>query len=95
MRSIVGVHDGGKSLQDVWHHNPASFDAEVGRDKTPLCAFVSNYDWDSPGSVPAISIVWSVAVPDTDTIPAPVSRQVSASTFGEPVVRISPGMFGA
>ena len=23
-RSIVGVHDGGKSLQDVWHHNPIS-----------------------------------------------------------------------
>jgi DNA-binding CsgD family transcriptional regulator len=43
-RSIVGVHDGGKSLQDVWHHSPVSLDAAIGHDKTPLSAFVSSYD---------------------------------------------------
>ena len=48
-RSIVGVHDGGKSLQDVWHHNPISLDAVIGDDKTPLNAFVSSYDRDPFG----------------------------------------------
>ena len=48
-RSIVGVHDGGKSLQDVWHHNPVSFDAQAGRDDTPLKEFVSSYDRDPFG----------------------------------------------
>ena len=43
-RSIVGVHDGGKSLQDVWHHNPVSVDRAVGHGITPLNAFVSSYD---------------------------------------------------
>jgi hypothetical protein len=48
-RSIVGAHDGGKSLQDVWCHNPVSLDAAVGHDKTPLSAFVSSYDRDPFG----------------------------------------------
>jgi DNA-binding CsgD family transcriptional regulator len=48
-RSIVGAHDGGKSLQDVWHHNPVSLDAQTGRDDTPLKEFVSSYDRDPFG----------------------------------------------
>jgi hypothetical protein len=48
-RSIVGAHDGGKSLQDVWHHNPVSLDTTVGDDKAPLSAFVSSYDRDPFG----------------------------------------------
>ena len=48
-RPIVGVHDGGKSLQDVWHHNPVSLDGAIGHDKTPLSAFVSSYDQDPIG----------------------------------------------
>ena len=48
-RSIVGAHDGGKSLQDVWHHNPISLDPAIGHDKTPLSAFVSSYDRDPFG----------------------------------------------
>ena len=42
-RSIVGAHDGGKSLQDVWHHNPVSLDAAAGYDKTPISTVVSSY----------------------------------------------------
>jgi len=34
-RSIVGAHDGGKSPQDVWHHNPVSLDGAAGYDITP------------------------------------------------------------
>ena len=48
-RSIVGAHDGGKSLQDVWHHNPISLDAQAGRDDIPLKEFVSSYDRDPFG----------------------------------------------
>ena len=48
-RSIVGAHDGGKSLQDVWHHDPVSLDAVVGHDKSPLSAFGSSYDRDPFG----------------------------------------------
>jgi hypothetical protein len=48
-RSIVGVHDGGKSLRDVWHHNPVSLDAQSGRDDTTLKEFVSSYDRDPFG----------------------------------------------
>jgi hypothetical protein len=48
-RSIVGAHDGGKSLQDVWHHNPVSLDAQSGRNDTPLKEFVSSYDRDPFG----------------------------------------------
>jgi hypothetical protein len=48
-RSIVGAHDGGKSLQDVWHYNPVSLDAQAGRDDTPLKEFVSSYDRDPFG----------------------------------------------
>jgi len=48
-RSIVGVHDGGKSLRDVWHHNPISLDAAIGNDKTPMSAFVCSYDRDPFG----------------------------------------------
>ena len=49
MRSIIGAHDGGKSLQDVWHQNPVSLDAAVCEDKTPLSAFLSSYDRDPFG----------------------------------------------
>jgi len=48
-RSIVGVHDGGKSLQDVWHHNPVSLDAAVGPPKKSLMDVVSSYDRDPFG----------------------------------------------
>jgi hypothetical protein len=48
-RSIVGAHDGGKSLQDVWHHNPVSLDGQAVRDDTPLKEFVSSYDRDPFG----------------------------------------------
>jgi hypothetical protein len=48
-RSIVRAHDGGKSLQDVWHHDPVSVDAQAGRDDTPLREFVSSYDRDPFG----------------------------------------------
>ena len=49
-RSIVGAHAGGKSLQDVWHHDPVSLDAQAGRDDTPLKELVSSYDRDPFGS---------------------------------------------
>lgn len=48
-RSIVGAHDGGKSLQDVWYHNPVSLDSTVGNANTALSAFVSSYDRDPFG----------------------------------------------
>jgi hypothetical protein len=48
-RSIVGAHDGGKSLQDVWHHNPVSLDAAVGSGKRSLMDVVSSYDRDPFG----------------------------------------------
>jgi hypothetical protein len=48
-RSIVGAHDGGKSLQDVWHHNPVSLDARVIRGDTLLSDFECSYDRDPFG----------------------------------------------
>lgn len=48
-RSIVGAHDGGKSLQDVWHHDPLSLDAAAGPGKKPLMDVVSSYDRDPFG----------------------------------------------
>jgi hypothetical protein len=48
-RSIVGAHDGGKSLQDVWHHNLISLDVQAVRGDTPLKEFVSSYDRDPFG----------------------------------------------
>jgi hypothetical protein len=48
-RSIVGAHDGGKSLQDVWHHNPVSLDAAIGSSKRSLMDVVSSYDRDPFG----------------------------------------------
>jgi DNA-binding CsgD family transcriptional regulator len=48
-RSIVGAHNGGKSLQDVWHHNPISLDAAVGPGKKSLLDVVSSYDRDPFG----------------------------------------------
>lgn len=48
-RSIVDAHDGGKSLQDVWHHNPISLDTPVGSGKKSLMNVVSSYDRDPFG----------------------------------------------
>ncbi len=48
-RSIVGAHDGGKSLQDVRHHDPLSLDAAVGPGKKSLMDVVSSYDRDPFG----------------------------------------------
>jgi len=48
-RSIVGAHEGGKSLQDVWHHNPVSLDAVVAPGKKSLMDVVSSYDRDPLG----------------------------------------------
>jgi hypothetical protein len=48
-RSIVGVHDGGKSLKDVWHHNPVSLDAAVSPGKMSLMDVVSSNDRDPFG----------------------------------------------
>ena len=48
-RSLVGAHAGGKSLQDVWHHDPVSLNAPVGSRGTPLGDFVSSYDRDPFG----------------------------------------------
>jgi len=48
-RSLVGAHDGGKSLQDVWHHDPVSLDAPVGKKRRPLADFVASYDRDPFG----------------------------------------------
>jgi DNA-binding CsgD family transcriptional regulator len=48
-RSIVGAHNGGKSLQDVWHHDPVSLDAAVGPGKKSLMDVVSSYDRDPFG----------------------------------------------
>ena len=48
-RSIVGAHDGGKSLQDVWHHNPVSLDAAVKPGKKSLMDIVTSYDRDPFG----------------------------------------------
>jgi hypothetical protein len=48
-RSIVGAHDGGKSLQDVWHHNPVSLDAAVAPGKKSLMDVVSSYERDPLG----------------------------------------------
>lgn len=48
-RSIVGAHDGGKSLQDVWRQSPISLDAVAGRSNAPLIEFVSSYDRDPFG----------------------------------------------
>jgi hypothetical protein len=42
-RSIVGAHDGGKSLQDVWHYNPVSLDAAVGLGKMALMDVATSY----------------------------------------------------
>lgn len=48
-RSMVGAHDGGKSLQDVWHHDPLSLDAAVGPGKKSLMDVVTSYDRDPFG----------------------------------------------
>jgi DNA-binding NarL/FixJ family response regulator len=48
-RSIVGAHNGGKSLQDVWHHDPLSLDAAVGPGKKSLMDLVTSYDRDPFG----------------------------------------------
>jgi hypothetical protein len=53
-RSFLGAKLGGKSLQDVWSHNPVSLNAPAGKGNATLGDFVAGYDRDATASAPVL-----------------------------------------
>jgi DNA-binding CsgD family transcriptional regulator len=90
-RSIVGVHDGGKSLRDVWHHDPVSLDAQAGRDDTPLKEFVFSYDRDPFGQCVASGFEDDLTMKEqmvAEQIIAGYTDKESANNLGLTVVEL-------